>query len=430
MGKDGKVIYWDLRKYLQPIFYESQFMRLKKTEIMTLDDQISKKIFALTESSLIEIFNQKIVKEDENMNKIDTEKQYELTMNIVEEGDFSDLVLDQETKILLVSYPNDQTCGLKMLDYGKYINQGIKDFMAFPANAFGICSIKASSDMNHVFTGGNDRCLFFFSLGGVAKNTEKNANDIQDADNLILISKEYLDTNAKELREVLNKKDLEIQREEEEFKLDSEKNKMELEEQEKILENTIQEFDSQKEELEKKKRNQIEINEEQLEKNRMEHETKMNKLNSEYEINVKAKMEDLKIEEEKLKELIKKNNNNIRKLNDDITKDKTKTEEEHKKIIEELSSQIKELETKQTEILKSIEEDKREKMDTNDKDIAEKRRELDLLKTHYEETKFNHKNLEDKLKKEIDEIRSKNKKTKLEARIKKQKIKEQNKKQN
>ena len=50
-------------------------------------------------------------------------------------------------------------------------------------------------------------------------------------------------------------------------------------------------------------------------------------------------------------------------------------------------------------------------MDNNDKDIAEKRRELDLLKAHYEETKFNHKNQEDKLKKEIDEIRSKNKKT-------------------
>ena len=411
VGKDGKVIYWDLRKYVQPILYESQFLRLKKTEIMTLDDQISKKIFALTESNLIEIYNQKIVKEDENMNKIDSEKTYELTMNVVEEGDFSDLIFDQETRILLVSYPNDQTCGLKMLDYGKYINQGIKDFMSFPANAFGIRAIKASSDMNHVFTGGNDRCLFFFSLGGVAKNTEKNANDIQDADNLILISKEYLDQNAKELREELNKKDLEIQREEEEFKLDSEKNKMELDEQEKIYENTIQEFDSKKEELEKKKQNQIEINEEQLEKNRMEHDTKMNKLNSEYEINAKAKMEDLKIEEEKLKELIKKNNNNIRKLTDDILQDKRKTEEEHKKIIEELSSQIKDLENKQTEILKSIEEDKKEKMDTNDKDIAEKRRELDQLKTHYEETKFNHKNLEDKLKKEIDEIRSKNKKT-------------------
>ena len=411
VGKDGKVVYWDLRKYVQPIIYESQFLRLKKSEIMTLDDQISKKIFALTETSLIEIYNQKIVKEEENINKIDTEKTYELTMNIVEEGDFSYLIFDQETKILLISHPNDQTCGLKMLDYGKYINQGIKDFISFPANAFGIKAIKASSDMNHVFTGGNDRCLFFFSLGGVTKNTEKNTNDIQDADNLILISKEYLDKNAKELRDILNKKDLEIQREEEEFKLDSEKNRMELEEQEKILENTIQEFESQKDELDKKKKNQIEINEAQLEKNRLEHETKMNKLNNEYEINVKAKMEDLKIEEEKLKDLIKKNNNNIRKLNDDILQDKHKTEEEHKKIIEELSSQIKELENKQTEILKSIEEDKKEKMDNNDKDIAEKRRELDLLKAHYEETKFNHKNQEDKLKKEIDEIRSKNKKT-------------------
>ena len=38
-------------------------------------------------------------------------------------------------------------------------------FSFSPANAFGIKAIKASSDMNHVFTGGNDRCLFFFSLG-------------------------------------------------------------------------------------------------------------------------------------------------------------------------------------------------------------------------------------------------------------------------
>ena len=332
-------------------------------------------------------------------------------MNVIEEGDFSDLVFDQESKILLLSYPNDQTCGLRMLDYGKYINQGLKDFLAFPANAFGIRAIKASSDMNHVFTGGNDRCLFFFSLGGVAKNTEKNTNDIQDADNLILISKEYLDKNAKSLRQILSKKDLEIQNEEEEFKLDSEKNKNELEEQEKILENTIEEFENQKIDLEKKKKNQIEINEEQLEKNRIEHNNKMNKLNSEHEINIKAKMEDLKIEEEKLKDLIKKNNNNIRKLTDDILQDKRKTEEEHKKIIEELSSEIKKLENKQTEILKQIEEDKKDKMDTNDRDIAEKRRELDKLKKHYEFTKSEHKTQEDKLKKEIDEIRSTNKKT-------------------
>ena len=103
-------------------------------------------------------------------------------MNVVEEGDFSDLVFDQESKILLFSYPNDQTCGLRILDYGKYINQGLKE------NDFGIKAIKASSDMNHVFTGGNDRCLFFFSLGVVAKNIEKNINDIQDADNFFSFS--------------------------------------------------------------------------------------------------------------------------------------------------------------------------------------------------------------------------------------------------
>ena len=411
VGKDGKIIYWDLRKYVQPIIYQTDNLKLKKTEIMTLDDQISKKLFTLNENQLIEIYNKKIIKEDENSNKIDDNKTYELTMNVIEEGDFSDLVFDQESKILLLSYPNDQTCGLRMLDYGKYINQGIKDFLSFPANAFGIKAIKASSDMNHVFTGGNDRCLFFFSLGGVAKNTEKNTNDIQDADNLILISKEYLDKNAKSLREILSKKDLEIQNEEEDFKLDSEKNKNELEEQEKILENTIEEFENQKLDLEKKKKNLIEINEEQLEKNRLEHNNKMNKLNSEHEINIKAKMEDLKIEEEKLKDLIKKNNNNIRKLTDDILQDKRKTEEEHKKIIEELSSEIKKLENKQTEILKQIEEDKKDKMDTNDRDIAEKRRELDKLKKHYEFTKSEHKTQEEKLKKEIDEIRSTNKKT-------------------
>jgi len=411
VGKDGKIIYWDLRKYVQPIIYQTQSLKLKKTEIMTLEDQINKKIFVLDENQLFELYNQKINKEDENSNKIDDNKTYELRMNVVEEGDFSDLVFDQESKILLLSYPNDQTCGLKMLDYGKYLNQGLRDFLSFQANAFGIKAIKASSDMNHVFTGGNDRCLFFFSLGGVAKNTEKNTNDIQDADNLILISKEYLDQNAKALREVLNKKDLEIQREEEEFKLDSEKNKNEIEEQEKILENTIEEFENQKTELKKKKKTQIEINEEQLEKNRAEHSSKMDKLNSEHEINIKAKMEDLRIEEEKLKELIKRNNNNIRKLTDDILQDKKKTEDEHKKIIEDLSSKIKNLENKQTEILKNIEEDKKDKMDTNDRDINEKRRELDKLKKHYEFTKAEHKTQEDKLKKEIDEIRSANKKT-------------------
>ena len=56
-------------------------------------------------------------------------------------------------------------------------------------------------------------------------------------------------------------------------------------------------------------------------------------------------------------------------------------------------------------------------MDTNDKDIAEKRRELDQLNTHYKETKFNHKNLEDKLKKEIDDKKTENKRTKQKTEL-------------
>ena len=40
VGKDGKIIYWDLRKYVQPIIYQTDNLKLKKTEIMTLDDQI------------------------------------------------------------------------------------------------------------------------------------------------------------------------------------------------------------------------------------------------------------------------------------------------------------------------------------------------------------------------------------------------------
>ena len=50
-------------------------------------------------------------------------------------------------------------------------------------------------------------------------------------------------------------------------------------------------------------------------------------------------------------------------------------------------------------------------MDTNDRDIAEKRRELDKLKKHYEFTKSEHKEQEDKLKEEIGVIRTANKKT-------------------
>ena len=50
-------------------------------------------------------------------------------------------------------------------------------------------------------------------------------------------------------------------------------------------------------------------------------------------------------------------------------------------------------------------------METNDKDIAEKRRELDKLKKYYEKTKQEHKEQEETLKKEIDEIRNANKRT-------------------
>ena len=196
---------------------------------MTLEDQISKKIFVLTNKSLIEIFHKRDKKDEDLSNKIDSDKDNnKLTVNVIEEGLFSDILFDQELKLLFLTTPEDETCGVKILDYNKYNTIGNKELMSFQGNAFGVKCIKASSDMTHVFTVGNDRCLFFFNLINVSKNSDKREIEIHEPENLILIPKNYLDQNARKLREELNMKDMEILREEEDFKATSEKFKRDI----------------------------------------------------------------------------------------------------------------------------------------------------------------------------------------------------------
>ena len=378
---------------------------------MTMDDQISKKLLALTEKELVEIYHYEEKKDDDAVKLDDDTEKIELKCDVIEEGNFSSMIFDQELKLIILSTPNDQTCSIKLFDYGKYMQIQQKDIFEFQANSEGIRAIKASSDMTHVFSCGNDRCLFFFNLVNVSKSADKRDIEIHEPENLILITKEYLDTNANKLRLELKQKDLEIQREEEEFKEDNLKYKNEIDEQDRIYESTVNEFNLQKEDLENKKQAKIDYYEGELAKIREEHKEKMDKLNEEQERNLKAKEEDMKTEEKNLENEKNKNFENFSKLENEIKLDEQKTREDHSRILEELNEDIKELEEKQNELLESIELEKKELMDNNDKDIAEKRRELDKLKKYYETTKEEHKTQEDALKKEIDEIRNANKKT-------------------
>ena len=406
-GYDGRIIYWNLNNYTQPLYFQKNQTKFKCCEVYINEDLISKKILALNDRELCEIFEVEEKNEDEN--KIDDDKENKkIEMNVLEEGKFSNMVFDQELKLILLSCPNDDTNSIKIIDYGKYLSIGQKEILSFPANSHGIQTLAASSDMTHVFSGGNDRCLFFFSTN-VTKSADKRDIEIHEPENLILIPKDYLDSNAIKLREELHNKDLEIQREEEDFKIDNEKNLKEIEEQDRIYENTVAEFNIQKDDLNNKKQQQIDYYENELEKHREEHKRKMDKLKSEQEQNIKAKEEDKKTEQKMLKNEQTKNMKDIKLLNDEIAKDKRKTEEEHKRVLEELNEEIKELEEKQTEILNQIENEKKDLMENNDKEIIEKRRELDKLKKYYENTKQEHKEQEDQLKKEIDEIRNQNK---------------------
>ena len=410
-GKDGRVIYWNVNDFSQPIVYQKENSKFKTSEIMTMDDQISKKLLALTDKELVEIYHYEEKKDDDAVKLDDETEKIELKCDVIEEGNFSSMIFDQELKLIILSTPNDQTCSIKLFDYGKYLQIQQKDIFEFQANSEGIRAIKASSDMTHVFSCGNDRCLFFFNLVNVSKSADKRDIEIHEPENLILIPKEYLDTNANKLRLELKQKDLEIQREEEEFKEDNLKYKNEIDEQDRIYESTINEFNLQKEDLENKKQAKIDFFEGELAKIREEHREKMEKLNEEQERNLKAKEEDMKTEEKNLENEKNKNFENFSKLENEIKLDEQRIREDHLRIIEDLNEDIKELEEKQNELLESIELEKKESMDNNDKDIAEKRRELDKLKKYYETTKEEHKTQEDALKKEIDEIRNANKKT-------------------
>ena len=409
-GNDGRVIYWNISNFTQPIIYQRNSY-FKATEIMTMDDFVSKKIFALDDNSLIEVFHSGNTK-DEDTTKLDYDKDsQELQCKVVQDGRFSSMIFDQELKLLILSSPNDQTCSLSIFDYGKYMITNQKELLKFPANSMGIKSVKASSDMTYIFSGGNDRCLFFFNLKNVSKSADKRDIEIHEPENLILIPKEYLDKNAEKLREELNAKDEEIMREEEEFKGDLEKYKKELDKENANHEALVEDFANQKKELEQKIQSQNEYYENELAKIREEHKIKMDKLMAEQEANVKSKEDDKKTENKILKEEETKDKKNLILLNQEIRKDENNIRDEHQKVLDELNSQIDELKENHSEILSKIEIEKKDLMETNDKDIAEKRRELDKLKKYYEKTKQEHKEQEETLKKEIDEIRNANKRT-------------------
>lgn len=415
-GNDGRVIYWNLSSMTQPIVYRKENTKYKLTEIMTLEDYISKRIFALDDKGLIEICHALPSKDymDSSGNNKDSltydKESLVLQSKLIQEGNYSSMLFDQELKLLITSSPTDKTCSLNIIDYSKF-SAGLtqKDIGSFPANSKGVNVIKASMDMTHIFSGGNDRCLFFFNLINVSKSADKRDIEIHEPENLILIPKEDLDRNGAELRAELNTKDAEILREEEDFKADLEKYARDLDEQNRIYESTLKEFAKQKAELDIQIKTQKEYFENDLLTLKIEFDGKTNTLGADHNKSITAKEEDKERENKILKEEKAKNEKNLKMLKEKILKDERNLEDAQKKEIEELNTKIKDLENEKKEIETEIITKKEVLMTENDIHITEKRRELDKLKKYYEKTKNEHKEQEDKLKIEIDSIRHKNK---------------------
>lgn len=344
--------------------------------------EVTKKLLLLDENSLIEVQSNKEIsnKKEENFgtNKNEVNKK-EKPKILLKDECFSNLIYDQDAKIILVSSLKESVPAIKMARYPQHLEP--KDFLSFQANCLGVKAMRTSFDMSNLFTSGKDKCLFFFLLNNVSKNDKRDETLETD---LILVKKDDLDKEVKELKGKLDKIDDEINREKESFavlkaQLENDKNVNDT-----LLKNEKERFSKEKNDLDQKIDSQRNHFERELDKLKKEQKEKIDELNQEHEKNKQAKEKDKEKEIENFDKEKSKDSNQIIQVRRRFNEEVKFLQENYENKISDLNKTIKNLEDRKKMLNKEIEEMLKDRMDMNDNQISSKRAELEKLRLKYE----------------------------------------------
>ncbi len=344
--------------------------------------EVTKKLLLLDENSLIEVQSNKEIsnKKEENFgsNKNEGNKKEKPKILLKDEW-FSNLIYDQDAKIIIVSSLKESVPAIKMARYPQQLEP--KDFLSFQANCLGVKAMRTSFDMSNLFTSGKDKCLFFFLLNNISKNDKRDETLETD---LILVKKDDLDKEVKELKGKLDKIDDEINREKESFavlkaQLENDKNINDS-----LLKNEKERFSKEKNDLDQKIESQRNHFERELDKLKKEQKEKMDELHQDHEKNKQAKEKDKEKELENFDKEKSKDSNQIIQVRRRFNEELKFLQENYENKISELNKIIKNLEEKKKMLNKEIEEMLKDRMDGNDNQISSKRAELEKLRLKYE----------------------------------------------
>ena len=350
-----------------------------KTQDMS---EVTKKLLLLDENSLMEVQSNKELgfKKDENFSSFKNEgNKKDKPKILLKDEQFSNLLYDQDAKLIIVSSLKENSPAVKLARYPQ--QQELKEFIPFQANCLGVRGMRASFDMTNLFTSGKDKCLFFFSLNNVSKNDKRDETLETD---LILVKKEDLDKEAKELKIKLDKIDDEINREKESFAILKEQLENDKNINNNLLKNENERFAREKSELDQKINSQKKHFEQELDKLKKEQKEKMDELYNEQEKNKSAKEKDKEKELENFDKEKSKDSNQIIQVKRRFNEELKNLQENYDKKISDLNKTIKTLEEKKKQINKEIEELLKDRIDRNDNEISSKRAELEKLRLKYE----------------------------------------------
>lgn len=387
-GQDGRAYYFQLYNKDQPISVEyiNRDLRFNGVGIYTNKTQdmqeVTKKLLLLDENCLVEVHSNKDImnKKEENFssNKNDFNKK-EKPKVLIKDENFSNLIYDQDAKLIIVSSLKESAPAIKIARYPSPLDT--RDFFSFQANCLGVKAMRTSFDMSNLFTSGKDKCLFFFIINNVTKNDKRDETLETD---LILVKKEDLDKEVKELKSKLDKIDDEINREKESFavlktQLESDKNINDT-----LLKNEKERFAKEKLDLDQKIDMQRDHFENELDKLKKEQKEKMDELYVEHEKNKSAKEKDKEKEIENFDKEKSKDSNQVIQVRRRFNEELKTLQENYDKKISDLNKTIKNLEERKKNLNKEIEEMLKDRMDRNDNEISSKRAELEKLRLKYE----------------------------------------------